>query len=790
MKNDKKGGTQLVERTETSQQYTVDIAKSKGEHESKSKKVLQKSGTSCRSTLDAMLEWCQIIGFDWRYRYLNDAVVTHGHHTKEELLGHTMMEVYPGIENTEMFAELRGCMEKRTSRRMENEFTFPDGSKGWFDLSMEPVPEGILVLSRDITERKRAEEALRESEEKYRTVLEDVKVGYWETDLAGYFTSFNDAICHLLGYSKKELMGMNYRTNTGSEDVAKVYKAFNQVYRTGTPIRNMHYEIVRKDGSKRSAETSVFPRQNDKGEIIGFRGISHDVTERMQTEEALRQSEEKYRTVLERMEESYYEVDRAGNFTFFNNAMCRQLGYPREELMGMNYKVYTSAEHVKGIFQAYNQVYRTGKPTKLFNMEQIRKDGTRLVVENSVFPLRNESGEIVGFRGVGRDVTERKRAEEERKQLEKKAQITSSLASVGEMAAGVAHEINNPLTAVTGYAQLLMDREDLPSDIRSDLAAINDGARRVAGIVKRLLTLSRQTKPERKLVDINELIESTLILRAYHLRVNNIEVVTRLVPDLLETVVDPGQIQQVLLNLIVNAEAEMKLAHGKGNLTITTKKRDNTIKLCVKDNGPGIKTEVMPRIFDPFFTTREVGEGTGLGLSLCHGIIAEHNGKIYAESKPGKGATFIVELPVITEAKPLKPAELVTRKPQKTAKARILVVDDEQVVRDVVKRVLTGEGHQVDTVDNAADALKKIQSKRYDLILVDIKMPGIGGVELCKHIQKIDKSLAKRVVFITGDIMGADTEKFLSETKSAHIEKPFDAEQLIREANRALTAGR
>jgi CheY-like chemotaxis protein len=312
----------------------------------------------------------------------------------------------------------------------------------------------------------------------------------------------------------------------------------------------------------------------------------------------------------------------------------------------------------------------------------------------------------------------------------------------------------------------------------------------VAGIVRTLLAFSRQTKPQRKLADINELIESTLVLRAYHLRVNNIEVVTRLAPDVLETVVDPGQIQQVLLNLIVNAEMEMKLAHGKGRLTITTEKSDNTIKICVKDNGPGIMPEVMDKIFDPFFTTREVGQGTGLGLSLCYGIITEHKGKIYAESKPGKGATFIVELPVATEAKPPKPAEPIVKKPKKAVKARILVVDDEQVVRDVVNRVLTGEGHKVDTVDNAVDALKKIESKRYKLILVDIKMPGINGVTLYKRIQKIDKSLARRVVFITGDVMGADTEKFLSETKVAHIDKPFDAEQLSREVQRTLTAGR
>jgi len=335
-----------------------------------------------------------------------------------------------------------------------------------------------------------------------------------------------------------------------------------------------------------------------------------------------------------------------------------------------------------------------------------------------------------------------------------------------------------------------MGREDIPPDIRADLEAINDGARRVAGIVQRLLAFSRQTKPERKLVEINDLIESTLILRAYHLKVNNIKVVTRLAPEILETVVDPGQIQQVLLNLIVNAEIEMKLAHGKGKLTITTEESGNTIKICVKDDGPGIKPEVVDRIFDPFFTTRETGRGTGLGLSLCYGILIEHNGKIYVESEPGRGATFIVELPVVTEIKPPKPPEPVVKKSKKAGKARILAVDDERVVRDVVNRVLTEEGHKVETADNAAEVLKKIENRKYDLILVDIKMPGMDGVELYKRIQKIDKSLARRVVFMTGDVMGTDTEKFLAEAKVAHIEKPFDAEQLSSGVRRALARGR
>jgi PAS domain S-box-containing protein len=637
---------------------------------------------------------------------------------------------------------------------------------------------------RDITERKRAEETLRESEEKYRDLVETMPDVVFAVDENGAITYLSPAIESMTGYNVSELMGHTFGDFLHPEDLALALEDFQRTLSGQTVINELRF--FTKSGKMRWLRASNKPILVGD-HMIGVHGVFSDITERKQVEEFLRQSEERYRTILEGMDDSYYEVDLAGNFTFVNDSLCHRLGHSREELIGMNYRAYTPAESSDATFKTFNRVYRTSKPVKGVPAVAISKDGGLIFTERSVFPLRDDKGEIIGFRGISRDITGRKLAEEERKQLELKAQITSRLASVGEMAAGVAHEINNPLTGITGYAQLLMDRKNIPPDIRSDLVAINDGAQRVAGIVQRLLAFSRQTKPERKLVDINELIESTLILRAYHLKVNNIEVITKLAPDFLETVVDPGQIQQVLLNLIVNAETEMKLAHGKGKLTITTDKRDNTVKVSVKDNGPGIKPEIIDRIFDPFFTTREVGQGTGLGLSLCYGIITEHNGKIYARSQPGKGATFIVELPIITEVKAPKPAEVVVKKRHKKLNGRILVVDDEKVVRDVVNRVLTGDGHKVESVDNAADALKKIETEKYDLILLDVKMPGTSGVQLYKNIQKIAKPLAQKVVFMTGDIMGADTERFLSRTRAGHIEKPFNAEQLKRTVNNALS---
>jgi CheY-like chemotaxis protein len=332
-------------------------------------------------------------------------------------------------------------------------------------------------------------------------------------------------------------------------------------------------------------------------------------------------------------------------------------------------------------------------------------------------------------------------------------------------------------------------QEDVPEHIKNDLEIIRDGAKRVASIVKGLLTFARQSKPERTVVDINQVIEVCLRLRAYELETSNIKVVTNLAPDLPLTIADPGQLQQVFLNLLINAEMEVKLAHGKGKLIIKAEQVDNNIRISFKDDGPGIAKENLEKIFDPFFTTREIGKGTGLGLSICHGIVTEHGGRIWAESKLGKGATFIVELPIVTEEKPPRRTK-VARKLERATKGKILVVDDEPVVRRLLSQILTAEGHEVEATDDGKDALNRIKGNRYSLILLDMKLPGMSGSELYERIKEISESLAQRVVFITGDVMGADTEAFLARTEVPYIHKPFDVKQLKAEIGRLLAIPR
>jgi CheY-like chemotaxis protein/two-component sensor histidine kinase len=354
------------------------------------------------------------------------------------------------------------------------------------------------------------------------------------------------------------------------------------------------------------------------------------------------------------------------------------------------------------------------------------------------------------------------------------------------MAAGIAHEINNPLTGVLGFSQLLAERQDLPKDVREQLQIIAEGSNRVKDIVRRMLTFARQTKPVRTSTSINELINATLSLRSYVLRTANIEVLKHLDPDLPWIVVDPGQMQQVFLNLIVNAEYSMKKAHGKGTLTITTEKMDGHIHISFQDDGTGMSHETIAKLFHPFFTTKPVGEGTGLGLGLSRSIILEHGGTIEVESQPGQGATFIITLP-ITQLAEEAPAEVITNAPAEKVKAAcILVVDDEEGIRKLVSTILAQSGHIVDATGDAAKALTKLDSTAYDAVLMDIRMPGMSGMELYNKILEKHPELTGKILFITGDTSDATTRVFLEQNNLSYIAKPFDKDTFLNKVNALL----
>ena len=352
------------------------------------------------------------------------------------------------------------------------------------------------------------------------------------------------------------------------------------------------------------------------------------------------------------------------------------------------------------------------------------------------------------------------------------------LSAVGELVSGVAHELNNPLTAVIGYAELLR-AEVADEQAKKDIENILRSAERCRRIVRNLLTFARRQKAERRMVDVNELIQQTIEIQAYQLRVDNIQLVSDFDAGLPHTAADSTQLQQVLLNIIMNAHQAIHSVRDRGIVRVSTRMLGGeTIRVSISDDGPGIPTEVMSRVFDPFFTTKEVGVGTGLGLSICYGIVSGHGGRIWCESRLGEGATFIIELPV-QRLQAIKEAAA-ERPPETRIGLKVLVVEDEVAVAAVLQRLLAKRGYVVEAASTGVEALKRLHSSQFDVIISDIKMPEMGGIALWENLKMAYPQLAARVIFVTGDTASLETSEFLKAAGQPVLPKPFGAEDLAR----------
>ncbi len=335
----------------------------------------------------------------------------------------------------------------------------------------EELADSKKVLKEEIFKRWRAEEAFRESEAENKRLLDSFEDGYFEVDLSGNLTFFNESLCRMVGYSHQEMMGMNNRQYMAAETSKKVFETFNEVFRTGKATKAFGWELLRKDEQIRHVETSVSPVFGPEGDKIGFRGIARDVTERWMAEQACRASEEKYKEILESIEDGYYEVDINGNFVFFNGSMCKILGYSPEELKGMNNRHFMSEETSKKVFQTFNQVYRTGEPSKAFGWELIRKDGEKRYVETSISPIQNPKGEPAGFRGIARDITGIKRLEKAKER------------AINHLS----HELGTPLSIIEGVLKRIPDELK-----KGNMERIHEWIERVNRNMRRLRDL--QTK--------------------------------------------------------------------------------------------------------------------------------------------------------------------------------------------------------------------------------------------------------------------------------------------------------
>ena len=498
----------------------------------------------------------------------------------------------------------------------------------------------------EVRERQRAEEALRESREELRKTFESVTDGISVINLKGIITEVNQRTVEMHGFSsREELLGKSALELIALRDRERIAKNMQRALKQGA-LRGVEYTLLRADSSEFPGELSTSVLKDASGNLVGHVTIARDITKRKQAEESLRLQRAYFQQLFDNSPDAIVMLDNTDRVVQINKGFETLFGYQAEEIKDRFINELIIPEDRVEEAATLSRTALDGKAARKETVRK-RKEGSLVDVSALGYPIHFDN-KTVGVYVIYSDITERKQAEEREKELQRELYLSSRLASIGELAAGVAHQLNNPLTGVLGFSQRLL-RKITDQETNKDLRKIYGEARRAAKIVQNLLTFARRRQPKKEYSDVNNIVQSALELRAYELKTSNFEVITNLAPSLPKIMLDFHQIQEVFLNLILNAEQAMTEANGGGKLTIKTEKKNGYIRTTFTNDGPGIPTENLDRIFDPFFTTKGEKGGTGLGLSVCHGIITEHGGSIYAKSKPGKGTTFFVELPITSK---------------------------------------------------------------------------------------------------------------------------------------------
>ena len=528
-----------------------------------------------------------------------------------------------------------------------------DGERRAVEISTAPLRElgevtGIVASLRDVTEERRARDAVAHSEARYRNLFETATDAIYTLDARGSFTSVNEATCALVTLPREAVLGRSLLPFLDPGEVERVTALFREAWEGES--RRYECVVVRADGERRQLSVTNTPIRRG-ATVVGVLGIARDVTVERQREAALARSEARYTRLVESASDAIFTADAEGRFTSLNRALELSTGCTRVALLGEPCTGLCDPRDRELMRQLLDATLRGERQRGEFRYASaIGEERFASIITAPIV----EEGQVVGALAVVRDVTDEKRLTGQLVQQEK-------LAAIGQLVSGVAHELNNPLAGVMAFAQILLATPSVTGEERGAIETIHQEARRAAKIVSNLLTFARQHHPERTETDVNRVLLDTLELRRYALRVGQIEIEVALADAVPTTWADPFQLQQVLLNLLGNAEQALDGWDGERRITLRTSwegDESDPIVLSVGDSGPGIPPDQIARIFNPFFTTKPVGQGTGLGLSISDGIVREHGGRIRVESRPGRGAVFHVELPRVAppESPPADPS--------------------------------------------------------------------------------------------------------------------------------------
>jgi PAS domain S-box-containing protein len=682
----------------------------------------------------------------------------------------------PAINNTIEFIALR-----------KDGTEFPmEVSSSAFKLKGQWHAAGII---RDITERKRSEESLEKSEMRFMELFNGAPVGYFEYNVEGFITNVNRTYLEMLGYKFEEMIGQPVWKFIVEEEVAR-QQILKKLAGTTPPGRGVERTYRRRDGSLLPVLIEDRLLKNSAGKITGIRTTIQDITERKHAEEALRESEAKYRQLVEYAPIGIFEIDlNTLKFLNVNDVMCEVMGYSKEEFLSMSPFELLTKEGRNLLAEGMEKMLSGEKIPDSAEVKLRTKDKSEFwaLVNTKMF---YKDGKPFKAQVVAQDISERKRLEEQLIQSQK-------MEAVGQLAGGIAHDFNNLLTVIKGYGQLsLLDLKE-SDPLWGNIQEIQKATQRASDLTRQLLAFSRRQILDLKVLNLNSLVRDlNKMLR--RIIGEDIELITLLNEDLGRVKVDPGQIEQMILNLAVNARDAMP---SGGKLIIETKNVEidveyvaahigltpgRYVRLSVSDTGVGMSQEIVEKAFEPFFTTKETGKGTGLGLSTVYGIVKQSGGSIQVYSEPGFGTTFNIFLPRVEEnldALDLREESDFLPKGSET----VLLVEDESSVRNLAYRILCQQGYTVLEAANGDEALRIVQErngKEIDLLLTDVVMPRMSGKDLADRLKTLKPEL--KVLFTSGYTDDAIVHHGVLNPGTHFLQKPFSPKALSLKVREVL----
>ncbi len=641
---------------------------------------------------------------------------------------------------------------------------------------------GTTILARDVSLARR-------NEARFTELFETLQEGIYIVTPEDNILDANPALVRMLGYRDKQEL-LSTKLPEIFVDEQQRFNTIREVKRQTGP-QSKEITLRRKDGKPLICLNTATAIRDNAGKVVRFQGSLVDITERLQMEKQLHQQQEFARRLVDSFPDLIFVVDTGRKYTFISPNVKEVLGYESSETIGMTFGERTHPEDKPLLLSLFDDLLAGRKLRASTEIRSRHKLGEWRRIRCNFSPLFNESGKIEGVVISGRDVTEMKRLEEQLIQAEK-------LAAMGQMLAGVAHELNNPLTAILGASELLRDRPDLDESSKRQMEMTHRQARRAARIVQNLLEFSRPASPQKKPLDLSTVIDRTLQLHEHSLRNNNVQVEFRPETGLPPIIGDANQLIQVFLNLVNNAEQAIREVRTSGRIQIRLGTSTGRVFATVQDDGAGIKPEDVSKIFDPFFTTKRPGGGTGLGLSICMTIVREHGGNIEAESLPAGGAAFTVTLPAAgheVRRKPLDPdrssGEWMPPSLESLRNRSILVLDDEESIRMLLEEGLSAHGLKIESAGTAEQALALVLGRKFDAVLCDLKLAGSGpnsdGYSVAQRLKIAAGENKPEIIFMSGDLFGEDSAQ-PELARARRLQKPFRVSDVLNTLMEAFSA--